>query len=37
MKQDLKEELHSVDNTLTLHTLVTIVIFIIYYALNPVI
>jgi predicted permease len=37
MDQDRKEELHSVDNTLTLHTLVTIVIFIIYYALNPVI
>lgn len=37
MKQDLEEELHSVDNTLTLHTLVTIVVFIIYYALNPVI
>jgi len=37
MKQDLKEELHSVDNTLMLHTLVTIVVFIIYYALNPVI
>ncbi len=37
MKQDLEEELHSIDNTLMLHTLVTIVIFIIYYALNPVI
>ena len=37
MKQDLEEELHSVNNTLMLHTLVTIIVFIIYYALNPVI
>lgn len=34
MKQDLKEELHKVDNTLSLHTIATILIFIIYYALN---
>lgn len=37
MKQDLVAEGHSVDNTLTLHTLVTIIVFIIYYAFNPVI
>ena len=37
MKQDLKEELHRVNNTLTLHTIATILIFIIYYAFNPVI
>jgi len=37
MRQDLEEERHSVDNTLMLHTLVTIIVFIIYYALNPVI
>jgi len=37
MKQDQKEELHSVDNTLTLHAIVTIIVFIFYYALNPVI
>lgn len=35
MKQDLKDELHSVDNTLTLHTIATVVVFIIYFALNP--
>jgi predicted permease len=35
MPQDLEDEIHSVDNTLTLHTIVTIIIFIIYYALNP--
>jgi predicted permease len=37
MKQDLEDEIHSVDNTLTLHTIVSIIVFIIYYALNPVI
>jgi len=35
MKQDLEEEIHSVDNTLTLYTIVTIIIFMIYFALNP--
>lgn len=35
MKQDRREELHSVDNTLTLHTIATICVFIVYYALNP--
>ncbi len=35
MKPSLKEELHSVDNTLALHTIITILIFIIYFALNP--
>lgn len=35
MKQDLEEEIHSVDNTLTLYTIVTIIIFSVYYALNP--
>lgn len=35
MKQSLKEELHRVDSTLTLHTIATIIVFIIYYALNP--
>ena len=37
MKQDLKAELHRVDNTLTLHTIATLIIFIVYYALNPII
>jgi hypothetical protein len=35
MKQDNKEEMHRVDNTLMMHTLVTIIIFIVYYAINP--
>jgi predicted permease len=34
MKQDLKDERFRVDNTLTLHSLATIVVFIIYYSLN---
>jgi len=37
MKQDLEDEIHSVNNTLTLSTIVSIIVFIIYYALNPVI
>ena len=37
MKQDLEDESHSVNNTLTLSTIVSIIVFIIYYALNPVI
>jgi predicted permease len=37
MPQNHEDEIHSVNNTLTLHTIVTIIIFIIYYALNPVI
>ncbi len=35
MNQDLEDEIHSINNTLTLYTIVTIIIFIIYYALNP--
>ena len=35
MKQEDKKELHRVDNTLTLHALVTIFVFLIFYALNP--
>jgi len=35
MDQTLIEERHRIDNTLTLHTLVTIVVFIVYYAFNP--
>ena len=37
MPQDLEDEVHNVDNTLTLHSIVSIIVFIIYYALNPVI
>lgn len=37
MKQDLIQERHSIDNTLTLHTISTICVFIVYFALNPVI
>lgn len=37
MPQDFEEEVHNVDNTLTLHSIVSIIVFIIYYALNPVI
>lgn len=37
MKQDLKDELHRVDNTLTLHTIATVFVFIVYYTLNPLI
>ena len=35
MDQRLTEERHRIDNTLTLHTLASIAIFIIYYAFNP--
>lgn len=35
MKQDLKDERYRIDNTLTLHSIVTIAVFIIYYSLNP--
>lgn len=35
MKSDQAEDIHRIDNTLTLHTLVSIVVFIIYFALNP--
>jgi len=35
MDQKLTEERHRIDNTLTLHTLATIVVFIVYYAFNP--
>ncbi len=35
MDQKLTEERHRIDNTLTLHTLATIVVFIAYYAFNP--
>ena len=37
MDQDQKEAIHRVDSTLTLHTVVTIFVFLIYYAINPVI
>jgi hypothetical protein len=37
MDQDQKHAIHRVDSTLTLHTVVTIIIFVIYYSLNPVI
>ena len=37
MNQDLKDELHRVDNTLTLHTIISVFLFIVYYALNPLI
>ncbi len=37
MPQELEDEVHNVDNTLTLHSIVSIIVFIIYYALNPVI
>ena len=37
MKPSLKDELHRVANTLTLHTIATIIVFIIYYAFNPMI
>lgn len=37
MSQDQKEAIHRVDSALTLHTVVTIGVFVIYYALNPVI
>ena len=35
MDQKLTEERHRIDNTLTLHTLATIAVFIVYYAFNP--
>jgi malate permease and related proteins len=35
MDQKLTEERHRIDNTLTLHTLATIAVFITYYAFNP--
>lgn len=35
IKQENKAEFHSVDNTLTLRTIVTTIVLIIYYALNP--
>jgi predicted permease len=35
MDQKLVEERHSIDNTLTLHTLASIAVFIVYYAINP--
>ena len=35
MDQQLIEERHRIDNTLTLHTLATIAVFIMYYAFNP--
>ena len=35
MDQKLTKERHRIDNTLTLHTLATIVVFIVYYAFNP--
>jgi predicted permease len=37
MPQEQKEAIHRVDSTLTLHTVVTILVFLIFYALNPVI
>ena len=37
MNPERKDELRSVDNSLTLHTIITILVFIIYNALNPVI
>ncbi len=37
MDQSLERERHRIDSTLTLHTIATIFIFIIYYAFNPVI
>lgn len=37
MDHDQKQAIHKVDSTLTLHTVVTIIIFVIYYSLNPVI
>lgn len=37
MDQDQKDAIHRVDGTLTLHTVITIIIFVIYYSLNPVI
>ena len=35
MNQDEKQAIHRVDSTLTLHTVVTIIVFVIYYSLNP--
>ena len=35
MKQDLVQERSSINNTLTLHTISTICVFIVYFALNP--
>lgn len=35
MDQDKTEDIHRIDNTLTLHTLISIIVFIIYFALNP--
>jgi len=37
MNPERKDELCSVDNSLTLHTIITILVFIFYNALNPVI
>ena len=37
MKQDQKDAIHRVDSTLTLHTVATIIVFLVYYAFNPVI
>jgi malate permease and related proteins len=37
MDQDQKADIHRVDSTLTLHTLVTIIVFVIYFSLNPMI
>ncbi len=36
MNQDDEQAIHRVDSTLTLHTVVTIIVFVIYYSLNPV-
>jgi len=35
MDQSLTDERHRIDNTLTLHTIATIALFILYYAINP--
>lgn len=37
MSQDKKATIHRVDSTLTLHTLITIIVFVIYFSLNPII
>ena len=35
IKPDQAEDIHRIDNTLTLHTLISILVFIFYFALNP--